>query len=955
MKNATSKNTNFKGRWKKFLASPTSSRSDSSRKKAPILNFLFAFLPEELDIFLRKKEYQFHQLYRPSKNNSYSRLATILGTLTILFLIYGPTLSWRGYPAVLLLCAAITFNWAIAHWFKSGVKNQFINTHFSFWLQNNYLLAAQWISIFILCAFIWFIPGIADVTEADNKLYRHALIPGIFVFYVITIPIAYLLAAYLFPLYPQKTEKQKQQSYFSELLKKTDLVIDLRKPEITWGRVLRAVLNVPFLYPLYLLFPASIAVIFIQHIETMQLVASIFLGMMWLFLAFVCLHTRYASMLTLWERSLFIRGQFFVSIIIIAIAAGRLLNIDYVTTIIESIPGQVIFFYLLSLYTLLWFYGYWLNHILTERLFQQLGTSEHGRPWSFNYKLNNGDYRLLQIHGGTRFIAIDPKSKTPLPGLSKNLTLYERLPLLKKLVEGACSQTDDKIRLGEITKRYNFYFSLMSMITLFLFSASFLFLYQQKTSPEYQQSETLNTPETVVDLESRLFDNKDKNQHIIFLSASGGGTRAALFTTSLLRGLHHSNKLKDIALVSGVSGGGAALAYFASHYAELSKKRQNSDQHWDRFSETMAKPFIQDVLEGALEWRILNDVRLGTLLKESFQREFRFNSSNIKLSKTFGEVAKNTNLGIILNTSLAGHPYYITQAFANKRSNKQQSSVIFQGGRLIFTNLDNTSGIFNKHHLEKAPDRRFKYIVVDSPDTNLATAAALNANFPPIFSNAAVDIKGSNDDFDRYWVTDGGAVDNRGAISMLLALKSTLTNCQNKKRKSISPIDIIIADASAGSVDFSQNRGIATALSAGTSITNLLIAQLVDENRALYTKNCGGKKNDFHLYYLGMPEALRIRGGMGTHWLMPGEVTIYPVKSPDKNLDENEAITLKGSEVKKIIDYLHQPHELLKIAKESEKMKKAIKIVLDSHHQHIWHSFTNNGISTTPLYNVPTL
>ncbi len=926
-------NSAFYMRWKRFIDSP-------KRLKAPVLNFLFAFLPEEFDRFLRKKEYQFHRLYRPYAENSYSRLASFLGTLSIIFLIYGPTLSWRGGSAFLLLCVSLLFNWSLSHWFKYGVKTKYVSASVSDWLKRNYLLAAQWLTIFLLCAFLWYMPWLVHEKEASEKIYRHALIPIIFFLFIITIPLAYLYAAYLFP-------PKKQEFHFSSLLDKTELVFDPRRPEITWGRVLRALLNAPFVYLLYLVFPASIAVIFIRHEETMHLVAGIFLLGMWIFLAFVGLHTRYAAMLTLWKRSLFIRAQLVVSLLVIGVAAGRLLGIDYVTTMIETIPAKVFFFYLFSLYSLLWFYGYWLNHILSERLFFLLGGENSDYPWSLRYQLADSEqFRYLQIHGGTRFIVIRPKRKSLFSVLGKDITIYERVPLFKKLVESAGSKTSLKIELGELIKRYNSYFSLMNIVAFLLFSFSFYILYQQDTRPEYKQPRAASRASGLLDLNSRIFNPEKSHQSVILLSASGGGTRAALFTASLLRGLQQINKLRDVALVSGVSGGGAALAFFASHYNELLQNQPTPEnKSWNNFSDTMAKPFIQDVLEGMMEWRIVSNIRLGTLLKESFQREFGIDSENTQYSRTFGEVAEKNGLGIILNTSLAGHPYYITHTFANKRSRQNHSSAIYRGGRLIFTNLAYPSGVFDQRGLETEPDKRFKYVVVNSPDTNLATAAALNANFPPIFSNAAVDILNANNEYDRYWVTDGGAVDNRGAISLLLALRASLSSCLAKKQQTaIAPLDILIADASASSVDFSQNRGIATALSAAASIGNLLIEQLAEENRQLYTKACGGQAENFHLYYLSMPEALRARGGMGTHWLMPGEVTIYPVKCPDKDLEKNAAISLKGQDIKQIIDFLHQPRLLLDTAKKNEKMHSAVEIVLNSHHQKVWQEFSKTGI-----------
>ena len=53
------------------------------------------------------------------------------------------------------------------------------------------------------------------------------------------------------------------------------------------------------------------------------------------------------------------------------------------------------------------------------------------------------------------------------------------------------------------------------------------------------------------------------------VAASGGGTRAAVYTASVLRGLAEQGRIGNVVLASGVSGGSAALAYFALHQDAL--------------------------------------------------------------------------------------------------------------------------------------------------------------------------------------------------------------------------------------------------------------------------------------------------------------------------------------------------------------------------------------------------
>ena len=135
--------------------------------------------------------------------------------------------------------------------------------------------------------------------------------------------------------------------------------------------------------------------------------------------------------------------------------------------------------------------------------------------------------------------------------------------------------------------------------------------------------------------------------------------------------------------------------------------------------------------------------------------------------RTFGEV---DGFGLILNTALAGYlqseactqPENFPEAAAACRKLTDGS---IAGGRLIFTNLADESSFSSQ-----GSDQDLPYVVIQEPAVSLNIAAALNANFPPVFSNAAVDVDSKH----RYWVTDGGVVDNRGLISLLLALKGAL-------------------------------------------------------------------------------------------------------------------------------------------------------------------------------------
>jgi len=111
------------------------------------------------------------------------------------------------------------------------------------------------------------------------------------------------------------------------------------------------------------------------------------------------------------------------------------------------------------------------------------------------------------------------------------------------------------------------------------------------------------------------------------------------------------------------------------------------------------------------------------------------------------------------------------------------------GGRLIFTNLaDRTHSRLRcvAPRIRVAhSDVRLPYVVVQDRDVPVASAAALNANFPPIFTNARVDVASETKDAAcperSYYVTDGGATENLGLVSALYALRAALKQLQGNR------------------------------------------------------------------------------------------------------------------------------------------------------------------------------
>ena len=463
---------------------------------------------------------------------------------------------------------------------------------------------------------------------------------------------------------------------------------------------------------------------------------------------------------------------------------------------------------------------------------------------------------------------------------------------------------------------------------------------------------------------------------VILIAASGGGSRAALYTYSVLRGLKDIEQLDNILLLSGVSGGAAAVSYFAGNSERL--KDPTKTDTWMNFQSAMAQPIIQDVLDGLMEWKYVNgksqeihrdmpcsfwpvvvkgwnvfgDIpqncygyRMGEYLERSLTTYLSmepWEDLEVKQVATNRLGRKDRNLGLIFNTSVVGcfpknnctDPKYVWESpdlpaacqgqaklklpeCENAYPEEQTSEVA--GGRLILTNLkvNRKEWGFPQKGLEYASELFFPYFIVQDPGIPLTQAASLSGNFPGFFSNAAVDV---NDRL-RYWVTDGGATDNRGAVSLLYALLDALPETKEEVEKlqvSYPHIHVIIADASAVNDEYSEDRGISVPIASPTKFASQLIIELKKEIEGIL----GEEK--FHLHYLTMPKVLRSHGGISTHWMigenMKFEKPSLPKPLPDCQESEKEC-TLSRNEVLQILENLHSEFQTLPSTKNVETLK----------------------------------
>ncbi|MCY2993354.1 MAG: patatin-like phospholipase family protein [Planctomycetota bacterium] len=412
---------------------------------------------------------------------------------------------------------------------------------------------------------------------------------------------------------------------------------------------------------------------------------------------------------------------------------------------------------------------------------------------------------------------------------------------------------------------------------------------------------------------------------ILAIASSGGGTRAALNTLEVLEGLRRIDALKDVKLVSGVSGGAVALAYYAAHAESLnvsetvgegpsqSGPKEQADP-WQRFHEAMAYDYITQVLAGSTDLEVLvRGTPIGELLGRSLREQFNAAADPKRHDWTSrpaaAEVEKYHPL-VILNSTLAGiheSPTGVSNpGSAENESGRRpylaphepvKSAQAYQAGsRLVFTNFRD-----DKYFDRKVPDLAIpapaclaaielpppsddylRFVTIAEPGIELATAASLCANFPPVFQNAYLQFQDKS-----AWVTDGGAMDNRGLISILLLLERIIEKESAERETGGLPrvekwpeIDVIVADASYLAFDYANDRGVTAALSAKAQLANELIRRLTQQvtnsYKNLQQKSAVGEPSPLKILYLPMPSPLRSFGGMGTHWMVQSSVTIKP-------------------------------------------------------------------------------
>ena len=990
------------------------------------LVFFAGFIPHAVDFFVRFRDFRQNRTYdgrlRKIGILGHAPTAFILPVLLLYLICFGPAGTlWRGWPALVCFVSSVLLLWALFRWasrsdsraaetgqlgsrpqtlmpvllltvggalfvfaiylpaagragtlwFVAYLLVVFALTLigwliFRSWNRRPQRLGSHslWIQLAVLMAAglaVWIFSD-ASARESDTVLYRHILVPLVFALLVLPLSIATITARIIV-----RRRISEVGDSFRHLLQRVEVFAYPVPPDVDWNKVLRS-FSIVVLHPLQVLLPPSLMVLITPFVfrQSLPWVALITLVGTILMLAFAQVHGRLQHLVGLYKRTFFFGMQVAVSVVVILLGLARLADIGYVSYIVEASPLTLLMF-VLTAYTLLWFFEYWVNRIIGEEVLALLSDGGGARG-IVHYEFENDDAhrarvraegRRVQIHGGARLVAVGDRDWTESDGESwyteqsekredstqddpqnARFQFFEKFELLHHLIDHAelkdfeaiqfpnqhatpsePARKREKLRshVRDLQRQFVSYYTILNLVLalgLILHAFGLTYATQAAAWPDPKEASMQSSdpapdsPAGFHSLRERLFDRPDdldgKAEPVVLLAASGGGTRAALYTASVLHGLASIGRLDAVQLASGVSGGGAALAYFAGHRKSLVEAGTPDD--WTAFYQAVSSDFIVRCLEGSCEWRVAGGQRLGRLLDEGFEQVFFGGKSPMVLS---------SEIGLLFNTGLTGEahrPDSSEQPIAEWASAHPELAHSWAAGtRLIFTNIEECDGL---RDIQAVSRDGLRYVTVRDPSVRLSTAAALNANFPPVFSNGAVDVDGH-----RYWVTDGGSVDNRGLISLLYTLREALRNQQDLVAGVQEPssnvgafvypeIHIVVADASATSFSYAPKRGFGAIFGASSKLASGLIEELLADVTERYARIAGGAQVRIHS--LVMPLALRARGGLGTHWMMPRMARFNSCQAQDPAGDATRRLT--RSEILRIIASLHQPKGLVDAA-----------------------------------------
>ncbi len=726
------------------------------------------------------------------------------------------------------------------------------------WIAPRSLGALWWFAVLSLSgAAAWWVLAEPGAREIDGGPFRHWLIPVGLATGFVALVFNRWWAWFLF-----EDRRDEYRAAFQPMLAQ----VQLFDPQIPAREKASDVLRAGFLalvsQPILVATVPAIAALVAPASSLLLWVVSV--GFLWwLLIAMTVFNPRLDGLLDYLRRLSCEGAAAALSVFVILFAVCRLLGVDYVTTILDSTAGGVVTQSVFVLYGVAWFYDYWTSRALSDALLGLLHPAEDA-PDAVVYDAERDRHsvpcRIVPL-GGSRWAVIRYMGQ----GERLHFNIFSPLQVFGRLAAAADIQSAPRRLLPRLRTQIGFYRPLGTTLLAIVVWQAGAQVFERKRMFDLQPVAQVAAPS--VSGEFPWEADRDGPPQL-FVAASGGGTRAALYTYSALHALRERDCLDRLVVLSSVSGGGLPSAFLATWRADLLAATADAPI-WNRFRDVVLHGYIDDVLRGASEWRLAAGYRLGQLLREGFHRKIAGAGAQPR-SLAVSQVA---DLGVIYNTALVGEgPLHAPLAGINAER---------AGGRLVFTNLSSL-----ERGARSPLFAEFPYEVVRRVEVELSAAAAASANFPPVFSNLPIDVPPDT----TYWVVDGGAVDNRGLISLLFYLRQLPARVRARAH-------VAIVDVSGFSPEFQQTRGAQAALGAARQLANQVIAELYDD---LTTD----EEHAVRFYDLTLPKMLRISGSFGTHWRMQQSVV---VTNPEPREGEPAEVELTAAEVVLAFARMFQP------------------------------------------------
>lgn len=260
---------------------------------------------------------------------------------------------------------------------------------------------------------------------------------------------------------------------------------------------------------------------------------------------------------------------------------------------------------------------------------------------------------------------------------------------------------------------------------------------------------------------------------LVLVTTNGGGIRAALWTTTVLRHLQHELGRKfseSIALISAVSGGSVGTMYFVDAFADGAP----ADAALDAVVAAAQQPSLAHVAYG-IAYSDVPRLFGGSLAvsrhdnDRGWKLEQAWSNHLVSRQRPHGQLGPEPTLNSWRTDILQGkRPLVIFNA-----------SALESGERFLITPLDPPQSDCAFSPATRRWEKKYLYFNDCYPgyDLRISTAARLSASFPYITPNSRP-IAAGVPITPGYHLADGGYVDNNGllsAIDWLDAVKEVLT------------------------------------------------------------------------------------------------------------------------------------------------------------------------------------